>query len=101
MKTFDLPDEAMVITSTYVTRDGFPVLQVTHEVDEGEEDWQFHCGNGDYSTSRMQLVRLGTILKMDPTLTEVADLPVGYVARRASPDQPWSYLRNSDSTASS
>ena len=101
MKKFDLPDEAMVITSTYVTRDGLPVLQVNHEVDESEEDWQFHCGNGDYSMDKMQLVRLSTILKIDHSLTEVADLPAGYIARRAAFDQPWAYLPKGESASAS
>ena len=51
-------DETMVVTSSYVTQYGMPVLEVSHEDDEeGGSLWQFHAGNGDYDMSKMQLVR--------------------------------------------
>lgn len=89
MKPFPIADDAAVITSTYVTRDGMPILYVSREEDDGEESWQFHCGNGDYSMERMQLVRLGTVLRIDPTVHDVADLPVGHCATRAAVGAPW------------
>jgi hypothetical protein len=95
MKNFDLPVETMVMTSTYVTRDGMPILQVSHEYDEVDgDDWQFHCGNDDYSMEKLQLVRLSTILKFDPDLLVIADLPVGYVAKRTAVGIPWVYVQN-------
>jgi len=94
MQSFDIPLETMVMTSTYVTRDGLPVLQVSHEYDEEDgDDWQFHCGNGDYAMDKMQLVRLSTILKIDPDVVVVADLPVGFVAKRTAVGQPWVYAQ--------
>ncbi len=92
MKAFALPIETMVITSKYVTQDNLPILEVSHEHDpENGDDWQFHCGNGDYSMSAMQLVRLSTILTIDPDVLAVSDLPVGYVATRAQVGHPWTY----------
>lgn len=41
----------------------------------------------------MKLVRLGTILKIDPSINEVADLPIGFGARRLAIGQPWNYVR--------
>jgi hypothetical protein len=91
---FSIPPETMVVTSTYVTHERMPILVVTHELDEeGMPLWQFHCGNGDYDLARMQLVRLDTILRIDPTIQSVAALPIGHVARRASPRDDWTFLK--------
>jgi len=82
----------MVVTSTYVTRDQLPILEITHQYDEEDGQlWQFHCGNGDYSMEKIQLVRLSTILKIDPEVEAVLDLPVGHVATRASAAEAWVY----------
>jgi hypothetical protein len=81
-----------VVTSTYVTRDRMPILLVSREEGEDdEEQWQFHCGNDDYDFSKLQLVRLDTLIKLDPTLVDVARLAVGHVARRASLQDPWTF----------
>lgn len=80
----------MVVTSKYVTEQGLSINEVSHEDDEeGGSLWQFHCGNGDYSMSQMQLVRLDTILAIDPSVADVADLTMGATARRVAKDLPW------------
>ncbi len=90
--TFPIPAGAAVVTTSYVTRDRLPILRVTREQGEdGEEDWQFHCDNGDYQPSKLQLVRLDELLALDPTLVAVAELQVGYVAHRASVAAPWTF----------
>jgi hypothetical protein len=87
---FDAPPGAPVITTTYVTEKRMPILYVSHELDsEGEVFWQFHCGNGDYGPSVLQLVRLDEVLELDSRLTEVANLPLGFCAKRASPKDSW------------
>jgi hypothetical protein len=90
MNEFNISDDTMVVTSSYVTREGRPILEVSHEDDEeGGSLWQFHCGNGDYSMERMELVRLDTILEMDPTVREVANLDMGQCARRSAINARW------------
>ena len=90
MKPFPIARNTMVVTSTFVTEQGMPILEVSHEDDEeGGCLWQFHCGNGDYSMSRMQLVRLDTILALDPTIEQLAELKMGSTARRESLDSAW------------
>lgn len=79
----------MVVTSDYVTQAGLPVLYVCRQVDEMDETWQFHCGNGDCSMAHMQLVRLDTILGFDDKLVALAQLPAGYCATRESVDAQW------------
>ncbi len=94
MNTFAIPVESMVVTSTYVTQERLPILSVSHQYDpEDGDDWQFHCGNGDYSMSKLQLVRLSTILAIDPDVVAVSGLPAGFVATRAAVGQPWEYAR--------
>ena len=91
MISFNIADDTMVVTSSYVTQGGYPILEVSHEDDEeGGSLWQFHCGNGDYSMDKMELVRLDTILGMDPTVIEIAHLPLGQCARRPAPNANWS-----------
>lgn len=79
----------MVVTSIFVTVEGMPILEVSHEDDEAGGLWQFHCGNYDYSMDKMQLVRLDTILKIDPTVDQVADLEIGKTAHRKTIESPW------------
>jgi hypothetical protein len=90
MKTFSIQSGTMVVTSTYVTEKRLPILEVSHEDDEeGGSLWQFHCGNGDYSMEQMQLVRLDTVLAIDPSVADVSDLAVGSTAKRLAKGQPW------------
>ena len=90
MSSFKISNDTMVVTSTYITRDGFPILEVSHEDDEDRGSlWQFHAGNGDYGMDRMQLVRLGTILALDFSITELGDLGMGLTARRSASGESW------------
>jgi len=89
VKHFSIPINTVVVTSTYVMQDKMPILYVSHEDDEGESLWQFHCGNNDYSMDKMMLVGLGTVLAADPSLMELADLQKGHHAIRKSLNAPW------------
>jgi hypothetical protein len=92
MPAFPIGPDEPVITSSYVTGQGEPILYVSHDPDEESASggaWQFHCGNGDYAMERMQLVALDTILALDPSVAEVADMAVGHGARRTAPGAPW------------
>ncbi len=92
MKKFSVPLETVVVTSIYVTAEQMPILYVSHDYDEEEgEGWQFHCGNGDFSMEKLQLVRLSTILSLDDCIEDVSDLPIGFCAKRSGLNQPWVY----------
>lgn len=72
---FPVPDEEAVMTTNYVTDDRLPILYVSHDRDEDSESggfWQFHCGNNDYAEDRLRLVRLDTILQLDPSIRQLA-----------------------------
>jgi hypothetical protein len=66
--------------------DGDPVLLVTHDAADG--GWQFLCGSTDRAIE-VRDVELGTVISKDPSLRELADLPVGWRAWRSSPEDPW------------
>lgn len=86
----NISDDVMVVTSIDITQDKLPILEVSHVDDEeGGSLWQFHSGNGNYSMERMQLVRLDTMLRIDRSLLEIADLEMGHTARRRTTEGPW------------
>ncbi len=87
---FAVPPESAAVTTTYVTRDGMPILHVAHSLDEdGEVTWHFHCGNGDFSAEVLQLVRLEEMLRLDSSLVEVAGTPLGAEATRDRVGARW------------
>lgn len=89
MSIFDLSDDSVVVTTSYVLEQGMPILDVIHEEDEEGELWQFHCGNGDFSSEHLKLVRLDTIMSLDPSLLEIADLDIGMRATRSEIGGDW------------
>ena len=88
---FQMTSDTAVLTTRYVIEDGLPTLEVSHDIDEedGSHLWQFHCGNGDYDMSKIMVVGLSTMLRIDPTLYDVARLPVGFTATRTSNTEEW------------
>ena len=94
MKAFPISPDTMVVTSKFVTMDWHPIRLVSREADEeGGELWQFHSGNENYSMDEIQLVRLDTVIKLDPTIQEIGDLPMGFCARRPGTGAPWVYQK--------
>jgi hypothetical protein len=86
---FEIPPGAAVITTTYVTRQHLPVLDVLHEIEDDDVFWQFHCGNGDFDPAVLQLVRLDELLAIDSALAELATLPAGHRAVFSAVGAPW------------
>ena len=81
------PNEA-AITTRQVMREGWPILLVTHDADDGA--WQFLNGRGDTDdTENGLVVGVGEILELDPSVGELADLPLGWRAWRAAPADEW------------
>ena len=44
---------------------------------------------GEVAVEEASLVSLRSITQIDPSVLELADLPLGWVASRANPDEPW------------
>jgi hypothetical protein len=82
---FEDSPQVAVFTSRQVL-EGAAILRVTHDEDDGA--WQFHTGTmADDSDGR--LVALKTIVARDASVTELADLPEGWVATREKPGDAW------------
>jgi hypothetical protein len=62
------------------------ILLVTH--DEGHGGWQFLDGQ-DVSGKKPEVVPKVELLRLDPTIGEIIDLPVGWKATRKSKGRPW------------
>jgi hypothetical protein len=88
----DQPNTASITTRQVL--EGAPILLVTHDADDG--GWQFLCGTTD-DPADGRIVGLGGIYKRDASVGELADLPEGWRAWRASAGQPWRRAVSSES----
>jgi hypothetical protein len=88
---FDDAPNSAALTTAFVL-DGSPILRVYHDFDGG---WQFH-GSPDHSTSAeiARVVSLASMVKQDPSLAELHDLPFGWRAERAAVKRPWKREKN-------
>lgn len=84
---FDDPPNVACFTSRRIFEQGDWIHYVTHDEDDG--GWQFHPPSAPTPMSDAWLVGLGNIVKRDPTIVELADLPLGWHAWRDAPDAPW------------
>jgi hypothetical protein len=80
------PMDLAVITLGRIVREGAPLLLVTHDEEDGA--WQFLDGEHVFEDDAL-VVSLFEMVQFDPSLRELADLPVGWFAWRASPGEPW------------
>ncbi len=83
---FDDPENVVTMTVRQVTHEGQPILLVSHDADDGM--WQFLTG-GTVTMADAMLVSLRDVYSIDPTIGELADLPVGWTAMRLAIGEPW------------
>ena len=74
---FDQGPGVAAITSTHITRQRLPILLVTHY--EDDESWGFQSGL-PLTTAEAQIVAMEEIMKIDPSVGEVAELQPGWSA---------------------
>lgn len=74
------------ITVRQIIKDGQPILYVIHDSEDG--GWQFLTG-GEVTTEDALVVSLGEIYEFDPSIGELADLPLGWTAERGVVGEPW------------
>ena len=89
---FDQPRNTASITLCSIVFAGAPILHVTH--DEDDHGWQF-VGVEDAQENDACIVGLAEIVARDPSVLELADLPPGWHAWRASSESPWQRAPNS------
>jgi len=63
-----------VFTTRDISEEGTPILFVTHDQDDGA--WQFHARK-TAPASEGKIVALDEIVFRDPSIVELADLPLG------------------------
>lgn len=84
---FDQPRNCAVFTMRQVLEGSEPILLVSHDADD--HGWQF-IGKSDASVADAKVVSLEEIVRRDPTVLEVADLPRGWQAVREKAGGEWS-----------
>jgi hypothetical protein len=82
----DDQENIAAMTVRQIIQGSQPILLVSHDADDGT--WQFLPG-GPVRMADGVLVRLQTLLRLDPSISELADLPLGWTAERSAVGQPW------------
>jgi hypothetical protein len=83
---FDQPPNCAVFSIRSIIFGGAPILHVCH--DEDDHGWQF-LGLDDADVGQAAVVLLKEVVKLDPSVLEVADMPPGWHAWRPSASSPW------------
>ena len=81
---FSDPKLAVIVCSHVFKRER-EILFVSHE----GSDWQFMCGQMDHGPRDGYVVGVGHLIALDPSLNELADLPVDGEADRATLKSAW------------
>ena len=71
-----------------------PIRLAVHDEDH---EWQF-IGSTEGSLEDAKIILLSEAVALDPSVLHVADLPVGWRARRESPEEPWTREVDPDAT---
>ncbi len=93
MKTFKFKDEedTIVFSSRQIINAKEPILYVSHDIEDGS--WQFHNGcNVDFEQA--VIVSLHEIVELDNSISQLANLPLGWIAIRESIDDEWIRMPN-------
>ncbi len=83
---FDDPPNVATITTRSIMHEGAWIAMVSHDEDDGA--WQFLPAGG-FTEADAMIVGLHHFLEMDPSVAELADLPLGWRAWRSAPGSPW------------
>ena len=86
MKRFREGLATHVFTTKYVLREGSPIVYVSHDADG---DWQFLGSEPDLKEEDALIISLEEIIAHDPTILDIADLPLGRVAIRKGRNAQW------------
>jgi hypothetical protein len=84
---FSDPENVAVFTLKSIIWESCPILLVTHDADDG--CWQFLAGSPELREEDAGVVCLREIVEGDPSVRDLADLPLGWRAWRQSIHHPW------------
>jgi hypothetical protein len=83
---FDQPRDCAVLVTREVLDRAEPILHVTHDADN--HGWQFvGCSNGTVENGRV--IAFHEAVELDPSILQLADLPIGWRAVRDSARSGW------------
>ena len=85
---FHQPRNTAVIADKFFAEGKETCVYVTH--DAYDNGWQFLTANTNGDERRAVVLALSTVVELDPTLDELADLPPGWYATRQSEHESWS-----------
>lgn len=83
---FDDPPNVAVFTSKAILEGRDWIQYVSHDEDDGA--WQFHPAGGT-PENEASLVSLRSIVELDPSVSKLCDLPLGWCASRATANGQW------------
>jgi hypothetical protein len=83
---FEDPENVATMTVRQLFHRGQPILLVSHDADDGM--WQFLTG-GPVEMADAMIVCLSNVYRRDPSIGELADLPMGWQAWRSAAGEPW------------
>ena len=89
---FPDPPNCAVIVSRRIIYGNEPALSVQHD---GETGWFFWDGSEE-SVEDAMVVGLGRVIKRDPGLLALCDLPFGWRAWRPSKSDNWEFFPEDD-----
>jgi hypothetical protein len=84
---FDEAPNVAVISDYRIVGKETWIYYVSHDVDDGA--WQFHGPDGFAGEEQAVVVSLKSILDLDDSIAELADLPLGWCAWRKSKSGKW------------
>lgn len=79
-------ENTAVFTAASITSGDHPVLYVSHDLDDGA--WQFQSGR-NLDDNEPKVVALRRVVEIDPSVSPLSDLPLGWAAVRKSAETPW------------
>jgi len=83
---FDQAPNVAALTTRQVLDEELPILVVIHYAED--HSWAFLCGT-TAAESDGRVIGMRSAIRLDPTLSTIADLPPGWKATRTSVGEPW------------
>lgn len=83
---FEDPQNVMVISTNNIMTKVSPILYVSHDEEDGM--WQFLEG-GEVSETDARILSLKEVVDIDPSLAQLANLPIGWYAWREITGNKW------------
>ena len=90
---FDQTPEVSALTTKQVLEKDLPVLLVIHYGDDCS--WAFLCDTTE-EESDSKMTTMEEMVKKDPTLEEIADLPPGWIAYRDFVGDEWDKIQEDE-----